>query len=255
MIIRTAPAISIVAEDEAGTIEGATLNIGTSLTLDYYATFTGEAEGASMRFTSSSGRVTVVEGAFDEAQQMYKFSYTGINPQCMTDTIDAELMYNGTVLDTKEDYSVKAYCDNLAVKNASELNFTSSQHQAFRELMADMLVYGKVSQQYKGYNVEMLADTSTWVAIYTSTFAKPNGVRNVLGNTDADNRVTALGVNIANVNKIYFKFKLTDENVIVKLNDNVVNRYDLVKIDENSYVYYTNDSSFCQSVICLQVML
>ena len=61
-----------MAEDEAGTIKGATLNIGTSLTLDYYATFTGEAEGASMRFTSSSGRITEVEGVFDEGKNSFR---------------------------------------------------------------------------------------------------------------------------------------------------------------------------------------
>ena len=233
-------AISISAENEAtGTIKGATLNIGSSLTIDYYADFNVDAKNVSMRFTSSSGRITKVNGVYDDAQKMYKFSYTGINPQCMTDEISAELLYNDTVLAKKEGYSVKTYCDNLSKKTAEDLGYTSVQFDAFIRLMADMLVYGSEAQKYKNYNTDNLADSSAWVESLASEFLKPAGVKNISGNADANNRVTALGVNMSNVNKVYFKLKLTDD-VTVALNGKNIDRSDLIDNGEGLLVLYSD---------------
>ena len=240
LMLTALPVVSINAEGEAvDTIEGAALNIGSSLTLDYFVKT--EKENTVMRFTSSSGRVTEAEGVFDEEKGMLKFSYTGINPQCMTDTIKAELLYDGEVIAEKADYSVKAYSDNLVTKKAEELGYSSKQHHALRVLLADTLVYGSASQEYKNYNTEKLADDSTWVDLYESTFVKPAGTRNIEGNLDEENRVTALGVNVANVNKIYFKMTLKDGGVIVKLNGEVIERSDLIELSPDNYVLYTED--------------
>ena len=84
------PCVSMISVSAAatGNITGATLNLGSTLTLDYYATFDADANDVTMRFTSSSGRVTTVSGVYDSSYKKYKFSYTGINPQCMSDTIN-----------------------------------------------------------------------------------------------------------------------------------------------------------------------
>ena len=88
--------LSVFADGEVtGTIKGATLNIGSSLTLDYYATVSSGTP--TMRFTTSNGRVTTVDGTLENGT--YKFAYTGINPQCMTENIKAELIVDGNVLD------------------------------------------------------------------------------------------------------------------------------------------------------------
>lgn len=238
LVISCFSMITVSAEEVTGTIKGATLNIGSSLTLDYYASISGDGV-PSMLFTSSSGRKTTVEGVYDASMKMYKFAYTKINPQCMNDNIKAELIYNDAVLATKEEYSVKSYCDSMITKKASELNYTDQQLAAFRTLLADMLIYGGASQEYKGYNTEMLANTGEWVKIFATTFQKPVGVREVSGNTDALNKVKSVGLNMANVNKIYFKLILTD-NVSVKLNGETVDVSKLKK-DGDVRVLYTND--------------
>lgn len=217
-------------------IEGASLDIGTSLTLNYYVD-TPLTEDMSMRFTSSSGKVTEVKGTEENGYSV--FSYKGINPQCMSDTVKAELLYNNVSVDVIENYSVKAYCDNL-IANESTLDFTSAQLNAFRSLLADMLTYGAVSQEYKNYNTENLANASEWVNQYKSTFAKPKGTRLVTGNADINNCVTALGVNVSNVNKVYFKLKLTDA-VTVTLNDTVIDLSTLIKNDGNTLILYSED--------------
>ena len=233
--------ISVSAEGEKAEIIGATLNIGASLSLDYYVTFDGDIEKASMRFTTSNGRViNNVNGAFDESQNAYKFTYTGINPQCMTENVKAEFIYNGQVIASKDEYSVKTYADNLAKLNASDLEYNSSLFKAFRTLLADMLVYGAVAQEYRGYNTTLLANTSSWINVYNTTFAKPIGVREVEKNSDANNRVTALGVNMSNVNKVYFKMTLTDD-VTVQLNGKTVDESDLILNSDNNYVLYSED--------------
>ncbi len=231
--------VSISAEGEAeDKIIGATLNLGSTLTIDYYATVASGNENAQMKFTSSSERTLTVSGVYDEKLNAYKYSYTGINPQCMSDTIKAELILDGNVLATKEDYSVKAYCDNQIKKNADALDMNSTQFAAFRALLADVLVYGGASQKYKEYNTENLADASQWVADYKTGASNPVGVRNVTGNSDANNKVKSVGLNMANVNKIYFKLIVSDD-AIVKLNGKVVDVSTLKK-DGNTRVLYTD---------------
>ncbi len=225
------------AEEVTGAINGATLNIGSSLTIDYYAIVSsGEP---SMRFTTSNGRVINVAGVYDSSMGMYKFPYTGINPQCMTENVKAELIVDGSVLATKEEYSVKAYCDNLAKKNASDLEYTTTQLKAFRTLLANLLSYGAAAQEYKGYYTDKLANDVSWLSAYISTFQTPVGVREIEGNKDANNKVKSLGLNMSNVNKIYFKLILTDD-VTVKLNGEAVDKSKL-KNDNGVYVLYTDD--------------
>ena len=238
------PCFSMVTISAAGQITGqfigATLNLGTTLTIDYYATLSEKTDDAVVKFTSSSGRETTVSGVFDEEQNAYKFSYTGINPQCMTDVINAKLMVSDNKIAEKNGYSVQTYCDNQVRKSASELEITGSQLNALRTLLADVLVYGSAAQKYKNYNIMTLADAFSWVENFKSTVSNPEGVKNVSGNDDKNNCVTALGVNVSNVNKIYFKIRLTD-NVTVQLNGKTVEMSDLIKLSENNYVIYTEE--------------
>ena len=221
-----------------GEFKGATVDIGTSLTMNFYVSNSVDAAELSVKFTSSSGRVTTVNGASEDSY--IKFSYKGINPQCMADTITAELIYNGRVIETIANYSVKQYCDNLFNKTNIELELSDVQYNSLKCLMADMLYYGKTAQIYKDYNVENLADNLTWVETNRSTFIVPNGTREVLGNADVNNRVKALGLNMANVNKIYFRFTLADE-VIIKLDGQVIDEDSLIKESDNSYLLYSRD--------------
>lgn len=221
-----------------GTITGATVDIGSSLTINYFA---DAPENTVMKFTSSSGRVTEVNGVYDEKTGYYKFAYTGINPQCMNDVIKAELMNGETVLDTKESYSVKDYCENQAGKTAGELKLTNGQYEAFKTLMADMLVYGSAAQKYRKYNTENLSDTSEWIDAYKSTFNTPTGVKRISGNTDSENKVKSVGLNMANVNRIYFKLILNDESVVVTLNDQIIDVSALAKNNDGTYMLYSPD--------------
>ena len=221
----------------SGTIKGASVDIGASLTINYFAE--ASTDDVKMKFTSSSGKVTEVSGIIDEQTGCYKFAYEGINPQCMNDNIKAELIYGEEVLDTKETYSVKNYCENQKNRSAESLGLAEKEFECLKTLMADMLVYGSASQEYKNYNTSNLADSAEWVSEYKSTFEVPVGVRIITGNTDTDNQVTAVGVNMANVNKIYFKIKITDD-ITVKINDKEIDKSTLAKNDDGIYLLYSD---------------
>ncbi len=219
-----------------GEFKGATVDIGASLTMNFFVSNSLDINELSVKFTSSSGRITTAKGV--KENDYIKFSYTGINPQCMADTITAELIYNGRVVETIEDYSVKKYCDNLYNKTNTELS--TIQYNALKRLLADMLYYGKTAQIYKGYNVENLADNLSWVETNRSSFAIPVGTRIISGNADVNNRVKSVGLNMANVNRIYFRLTLTDD-VIIKLNGQIIDKESLIKEDDNAYVFYSRD--------------
>ncbi len=193
---------------------GATLDIGSSLTLNYMASL-WENTDAIVRITHKN-LTTDLQGVYDPETGLYKFKYTNVNPQCMADNIKAELIVDGEIISSKDNYSVKAYADSLAKKTAEELNMTEAKHNALISLLSDMLVYGTEAQKHQSYNLtEYATDGITW--LNASEFVIPtDGVRNIVsGNTDINNRVEASGVFVANVNKIYFRVTLTDEVTVL----------------------------------------
>ena len=193
-------------------IMGATLDIGSSLTVNYYAQLWDNLD-ATLKVTRNSSTVELA-GTYDSATGYYIYSYKGINPQCMTDNISAELVAGGEVIDSKAEYSVKAYAENQAAKTAEKLNLTEEKYNKLIALLSDMLVYGKNSQDYMKYNLDNYAtDGITWLK--ASEFVTPaNIVKNIVKN-DENNKITGAGVRVENVNKIYFTVNITDANAEV----------------------------------------
>ncbi len=198
-------------------IQGASLDLGETLTLNYYASLWDNLD-ATIKVTRN-GKSEVLQGVYDNETGMYKFSYSGITPQCMTDIIKAELIVDGKVISIKDNYSVKSYADNLMSKSAEDNGLTENQYSALKTLLSDMLVYGAEAQKHMGYNTETLAtDSVSWLV--PSTFVTPAGVKITTGNTDENNKVLGLGVQISNVNRIYFRVNVTDAEIY--LNEKLV---------------------------------
>ncbi len=228
-------------------ITGSSVDVGSTLTVNYFVEFDYldkfnlTADDFTMRFTSPNGKVELVKGTYDPQSGYYKYPYAGVNPQCMNDNIKAELIYNEEVCAIKEYYSVKEYCERQISRTAEQLGLTETQYNALKTLLANMLVYGSEAQKYKDYNVSELPDVDEWVSEYKSTFTAPTGVKKVTGNADAENKVKSVGLNMANVNRIYFKLILTDENVVIKLNDKVIDRAELIKNADGTFTLYSSD--------------
>lgn len=217
-------------------IKGATLDIGSSLTINYYADLDEAHKNAKLNVTRNNTTVTI-SGTYDSKTGLYLFAYEGINPQCMTDTVDAELIYNGEVISSKADYSVKAYANNLMGKTAADLKISQEKYDALKTLLSDMLFYGDSAQYYQNYRVNELATNGIeWLE--TSTYAAPtDGVKRVVaGNNDENNKILSSGLNMANVNKIYFKVTVTDADVDVYVDGKLVTPDSEGKVYTNAIV-------------------
>ena len=186
-------------------IEGAQLQLGSSLSVIYYATvdnnFINSGNDIILAVTRNEKTVYITGTKVDT--NMYSFTYTGINAQCMADTIDAVLICGEDMLDSYADYSVKQYAIN---------QYTNGANLKLDKLLNDMLVYGAEAQKTSGYMIDELAtDDVAWIQV--SSYVAPNSFvanNEIVELNDAANKVTTVGLNISNVNRIYFKVALTE---------------------------------------------
>ena len=224
--------------------KGATLNIGSTLSINYYAKTNGNYK---VKFTMN-GREYQSNAVFDEKEQLYKFTFSGVNPQCMNDIIDAVLLDEyGNIIDEYNGYSVRAYCNSLASKTATELEQTVIQYNAMLKLLADTLNYGAEAQKYREYKTDTLANSELWVIQNQSSFKKPQGVANLKGNQNTEGQIKSAGLSISNVNKLYFRLILNNPDVVVNLNGNIIDRQSLEYNNANgTYVLYTEELTATQ---------
>lgn len=149
--------ISVVEYTAQSKITSADMILGTDITVNYYAKLDSSHASAQMKFTMN-GTETVVDGVETEDEGVYVYAFQKVAPQCMGDNIKAELILGDTVLDVKEEYSVKTYCENTLAKNAAELELSAEKYAALRTLIADMLEYGAKAQIYRGYKTDVLVN-------------------------------------------------------------------------------------------------
>lgn len=218
-------------------IKDASVTLGESITVNYYATLTAQTKDAQMKFTMNEKEVTV-DGKLVSGNE-YKFAFEGVSPQCMTDAITAQLVDGTEVLDTYDSYSVRAYCDSLLASDAATLGISAEKYEAMKTLVADLLQYGAMAQTYRGYKTDSLANQNItgqreFVALTDDWKAAPN-------NSGENIKITAGGVWFANVNKIYLKFTTTDINNTTLVFDDVTytsEHFELVS--DNTYIFYSD---------------
>ena len=88
----------------------------------------------------------------------YEYVFSGMPPQCMGDTIKAELVLGGSILAVKDGYSILQYCKNILSSSASKLGMTEEKYNSMRVLIADLLEYGAKAQVYMNYKTDALVN-------------------------------------------------------------------------------------------------
>lgn len=202
-----------VAESVPTEFTGASLNVGSDLSIKYHVTPGTDAslEDYTVLFTTTNNEVEVA-GVLEDGK--FVFTFCGITPQCMGDTVKAELLFDGEVVDEIE-YSVKSY-----VAKAFELY---ADNETLLQFLSDMLYYGAEAQKYTGYKTDALvtdgiellaASTNAPVADYDhKSIVTEDGYDKTLA------KFTAAGVNFDYNNKIFVKFTTSDiENVEICIN-------------------------------------
>ncbi len=185
-------------------ITSADMILGTDITVNYYAKLDVTHIGAQMRFTMN-GTETIVDGVETEEDGVYVYAFQKVAPQCMGDNIKAELVLGDTVLDVKEEYSVKTYCENTLAKSAAELEMSAEKYVALRTLIADMLEYGAKAQLYRSYKTNALVNEG--VTGKTEFVELTSEHQKYIDETGLDGvEMTGVGVYFDYTNSLYLKF-------------------------------------------------
>lgn len=122
---------------------GYQVNLGGDISMKYYVKSYESAVTQEMIWVKVDflGQTTEIrESTYVAEQDVYVFTFDGINPQCLGDDIDAELYIFETKQDEKLDYSVE---DNLN-------GIYDEADAKTKQLIDDLRAYGKASEAYTG---------------------------------------------------------------------------------------------------------
>lgn len=242
--------VTLVPNVAVSTIDSAQVKLGTDISVKFFATLDEDHAGAQMKFTFNEEE-TIVDGVATGEANEYEYTFTGVAPQCMGDNIKAELIYDGDVVATKDEYSILANCQNLLAKTAAELGLTDAQYGAMKTLIADLLVYGAKAQLYNNYKTTALVDAGVEGA--TEFVKLTETVRKVWDYTDdytalEDVDLKSAGVYFDYANSMYVKFTapdMNDDTFRVKFNGEYYALSECELIDEatSTYKFTTDDIS------------
>ena len=229
-------------EAESATINQASVSLGRDISVNYYARLLGKYEDAVMRFTMN-GKSLTVRCEATEYEGLYRFTYRGIAPQIMGDTLVAELLLDGEVIDTAKEFSIENYLKSLLKKDRYELIVTAEQCAALHALAKDMLIYGGAAQEYKDHNIDSLVSEGvTSDSVFDAESVESvKAAGDVLG--DGTTKFTTATVRFDSVNSIRFDFAIGTADlsgVTVVIGDKVYTEADFVLKSEGVYSIYTD---------------
>ena len=238
---------AIEASFEKPSIKSAAVSFGDSLAVIYYAVL-ADNSNAQMHFVMN-GNSVVVRGVETETSNIYSFTFKNIAPQCMGDVITASLIVDGQLVDTAEQFSIRAYADAVlkSIEDKTINGYTDEQYAALHTLIADMLEYGAAAQKYVDYkNGE---DTLVNSGISgKSEFAElsEDHAAKVSDSLSEHAYFTAAGIRFDYINSMYFKFAASDLTVTtVRITDRSgkVMEYtsdDFATAGEGIYILYSD---------------
>jgi len=204
---------------------GASIVIGADLSIKYYVFIPRGADIAdyTVRFTMNGRTVTVVSDGIATGEGEYVFVFTEIAPQCMGDTILAELICGDEVIDAKDGYSIRTYAQN-------KLNSSESSDE-FKQLLTDLLYYGAAAQKYKNYKADEALVTDGVENLGTPSTLTPTDTDNDMtggASSDEEREIKAAGVRFDFDNKLYIKFIAPSlDGIVVKVNGEIAEIKDL----------------------------
>ncbi len=209
----------------------ANVSLGADLTMNYAVTL---AEGEniadySVRFTMNGNVLTVAE--CEKISDKYVFTFAGIAPQCAGDNILAELIKNGEVVDTKDNYSVLANVTSILNKEDTT--------EKTKTLIADLLNYCAAAQEYVGYKSDAPVNAGLTVSGSDVTPEDDNG-RSVTESTADGVEFTAAGVRFDSINQAYAKFKANRDGITVTVNGE---RAEIIDLGGGTYAVYSKGIS------------
>ena len=206
---------------------GASISVGDDLTLKYYVKIDETKETLetreklndwyfAMKFTMNDKTTDYCWSSLDGEDHC--FSFEGIPPQCMTDTVTGELYLvnrdetQATLIKTQS-YSIKEYAQTAMEKFPDDHELT--------QFLTDLLHYGAAAQNYKDHNLENMANAG-FENLGDASAEEPNTtVKDITETTSDTVYFTAASVWFDYVNRIGVKLSTT-EKVTLKVNGKTV---------------------------------
>ncbi len=214
------------ATDPSATINSAAVTLGTDLSITFYATLptTPLAQGIWAIRVVMNDKTTYIPVSnailSNSSTNEYAFTYEGITPQTMGDTLNVDLVvYDQSANNVisvahvlNGGYSVKTNLINLLS--------TYPNDTSMKQLIHSVLNYGAAAQFYIGYKSDNLvnADVDTSSACTETPVASDN-VFTLGASTGATTYFKSAAVYYGNgVNRLSFKFISDTANATVKIN-------------------------------------
>lgn len=177
------------------------VSVSSDLTLYIGAKVDASIASPSVLF-DGAGRSERVSGTRDG--NLWRFEYGGIYSQYMADIITMKVMDGETVL-AESTYSLRQYFNDLYASTAAALRMSDEQFTALKKLMADILEYGAMAQNYSQYKTSDLANNPAWVATEkTQTFTAPASAAAITKHGTAANRFKSATLILTNFVSIKF---------------------------------------------------
>ena len=218
-------------------LRSASVALGSDISIIFKMFIPSERVSSAGLSITMNGKQTLLYAQEAEAlgEDVYAFTFTGIAPQQMGDTLTVEVITldgnNVTgVWDTRE-YSVK--------QNAMNLMTAYADNEALMTLLGDLLTYGAAAQVYKSYRTDALVTDGLTLSTSTATPSADDAMV-ITGNESTDAYFSAAGLWFDSYNNLYVKITATDEaalDMYLYVNDHIKFPYEMESLGDGVYKF------------------
>ncbi len=181
-----------------GTVDAANLLITEELTMNLYASLSGNTGGVYLQVRTEDQVFRVTEKVKYGLQYYYSFV---IPPNCFSEKYSLSLWKDGVSLTKETDYSVKTYASALSAKYPDD--------KKLLRLISDLLNYGAMAQKYSHYHETDLPNDLPFVSEYQSVYSEIHETGTSVKTEDA-HRVFGAMLVLNNKVSLQFAVKNTD---------------------------------------------
>lgn len=202
------------------------------------------SEDITVRFVINEGRNTdivfMVNGIVLEKIDG-AYVYNEMTPQSLGDeliiTVTGRNSYGEEVVLVDKTYTVKDYLTSLLEKTAQDLGYTQEKYDNMKQLVVDLLYYGKAAQDYTGYKTD--EPVTEGIDETCTVFETPSYTREIENNT-GDAVWYAATLRYSNKIQLIFKVKssIKPDSILVQIGTGEVKEITQGKVaDADKYEY------------------
>ena len=231
----------------SGAISSVSITLSDDISMNFFVDKAQAGDAPYMEFSFNGDTARNDEPR--EEGNYYVFSYRGITPQHLNNTVTATAYTkDGTNIGFGEK-SVRDYCDGLLSNDALHYGYDDVKYEAMTTLVADLLGYGAAAQLYKNEETDDLADSilAEYPSVSGSEFRALGQEDNILsfeGTADAAVMPVSATLRYDHNVELLFRYEVNATvaegvSVVVEKNGNPTEAYTVEKKGEGDTVVYT----------------